>query len=90
MFKLDMFADDVDNANKATERRFVFGGCLCSVVNCNSRMQKRITLLSTESDFVATADAGENTIFMKYAYRFVIPEHDVLCMKVFEGNPGTV
>ena len=55
-----------------------------------SRTQKRVTLSSTEAEYVAMAAGIKETFFLRYIWSFIIPDHDVGCTLVKGNNVGAI
>ena len=87
-----MFAD-TDYASKATDRRSVSGGlvmCGGDSVSWFSRIQKGVTLSTTEAEYVALANVITELLFLRQVWRFMLPEVGMPCFPVFEDNEGAV
>ena len=54
-----------------------------------SRTQKYVTL-STEAEYVALGDAVKELLFLRQAWRFMLPRKVMPCFPVFEDNQGAV
>ena len=88
----EVFAD-ADYASKATDRRSVSGGevmcggaCLCWF----SRMQKCVTLSTSEAEYVALGDAVKELLFLRHVWRFMLPGKVMPCFPFFEDRQGAV
>ena len=91
-FSLEVFAD-ADYASKPTDRRSVSGGaimCASACVCWFSRMQKCVTLSTSEAEYVALGDAVKELLFLRQVWRFMIPGEGMPCFPVFEVNQGAL
>ena len=60
---------DADYASKATDRRSASGGavtCAGAYVSWSSRIQKCVTVSTTEAEYVALGDTVKEAIFIRY------------------------
>ena len=65
---------DADYASKATDRRSVSGGavtCAGARVSWFSRIQKCVTVLTTEAEYVALRDTVEEAMFIRFVWSFI-------------------
>ena len=60
----------------------VGGGC----VSRFSRMQKCVTLSTTEAEYVAMADVLKEVLFLRQVWRFMLLEVGMPCIPLFEDN----
>ena len=82
---------DADYASNATDRRPVSGGavmCAGACVCWFSKIQKCMTLSTTETEYVGLADTIKGVIFFRYAWSFILPGLGSACITVFEDNKG--
>ena len=89
---LEVFAD-TDYASRATDRRSVSGGavmCAGACVCWFPRMQKCVTLSTSETEYVALGDAVEGLLFLWQVWRIMIPGKEMPCFPVFEDNQGAL
>ena len=91
---LEVFAD-ADYASKATDRRSVSGelimcGGAINSVCWFSRTQKRVTLSTSEAEYVALGDAVKEFWFLRQVWRLMLPSKVMPCFPVFEDNQGAV
>ena len=78
---LELYVDS-NFASRDTNRRSVSGGvvmCAEACVSFFSRTQKKVTLSSTEAEYVAMAAGIKETIFLRYIWSFIFPGRDVGC-----------
>ena len=50
--------------------------------------QTRVTVSSTEAEYVALADTIKEAMFMRYVWSFILPGFGAMCITVFEDNEG--
>ena len=58
------------------------GACVCWF----SRMQKCVTLSTSEADYVALGNAVKELLFLRQVWRLMIPDKGMPCFPVFEDN----
>ena len=83
---LEVFAD-ADYASKASDRRSVSGGaimCEGASVCSFSRTQKRVTLSTSEAEYVALEDAVKQLLFLRQVWRFMLPSKVMPCFPVLK------
>ena len=62
---------------------------MCGRIVCwFSRTQKRVTLSTTEAEYVALADTIKEAMFLRYVWNFIFPGFGTSCITVFEDNEG--
>ncbi|CAB1102978.1 unnamed protein product [Ectocarpus sp. CCAP 1310/34] len=84
---------DADYASKATDRRSVSGGLVMCGGGCVawfSRTQKCVTLSTTEAEYVVVADVLKEVLFLRQAWRSMLPDAGMPCIPVFEDNQGAI
>ena len=89
---LHVFAD-ADYASVAADRRSVSGGlvmCGGGSVSWFSRTQKCVTRSTTEAEHVSLAGVIKEVLFLRQAWRFMLPDVGMPCIPVFEDNEGAV
>ena len=88
---LEVFAD-ADYVSKATGRRSVSGGLImCGGASVwLSRLQKCVTLSTSEAEYVAFGAAVKEVLFLRQIWRFMLPSKVMPCFPVFEANQGAV
>ena len=89
---LEVFAD-ADYDSKAADRRSVS----CGLIMCGgasvcwfSRTQKRVTLSTSEAEYVALGDAVKESLFLRQIWHFMLPSKVMPCLPVLEDNQGAV
>ena len=55
-----------------------------------SRTQKCVTLSTSGPEYVALGDAMKELLFLRQAWRFIIPGKGMSCFPVFEDNQGAL
>lgn len=89
---LQVFAD-ADYASKAADGRSVSGGLVMCGGACVSwifRTQKRVTLSTTEAEYVALADVVKEALFLSQVWCFMLHAVGMPCIPVSEENEGAV
>ena len=89
---LKVFAD-ADYAFKATDKQSLSGGltmCGGASVCWFSRIQKCVTLSTSEAEYVALGDAVKKSLFLRHILSFILPSKIMPCFPVFEDNRGAV
>ena len=55
-----------------------------------SRIQKCVTLSTTEAEYVAITELLKELLFVREVWRFMLPEAGMPCIPVFEDNQGAI
>ena len=85
----EVFAN-VDYSSKATDMRSVSGGAIMYGGACVcwfSRMQKCVTLFTSEAEYVALGDVVKE-LLLRQVWCFMIPGKGMPCFPVFGDNEG--
>ena len=85
---LEVFADE-DYASKATDKRAMSGGAIMCGGGCVcwfSRIQKCVTLSTSEAEYVALGDNVNKLLFLRQVWRFMLPGKGMSCVPIFEDN----
>ena len=89
---LEVFAD-ADYASKVTDRRSVSGGAIMCGGACVCwfpRMQKCVTLSTSEAECVALGDTVKELLFLRQVCRFMLPGKEMPYFRIFEYNQAVV
>ena len=84
---------DTPYAPKVTKRKSVSGVAVMlggAVTQRISRTQKCITLSSRKEEYVAMAEGYMEAFFVRYVWRFLLPDFGDPCIQVFEDNRGVI
>ena len=84
---------DADYANSAEDRSSASGVAVCcrgTLVSWFSRMQKSVTLSTTDAEYMAKADEVKAALYVKEVLVFFMPSEGSPSFGVFEDNKGAI
>ena len=84
---------DADYAHKADDKRSISGVAICwggTLVSWFPRTQTCVTLSTTESEIVATADVVKEALQVRGVLFFLMPSLGSPSIGVFEDNKGVI
>ena len=91
-FDLETYAD-ADYVHKAEDRCSVFGVAVCcggTLVSRFSRTQKRVTLSTTEAEYVAMANGVKEALYVRVILAFLMPSLESMSISVYEDNKEAI
>ena len=91
-FDLETYVN-ADYAHKREDRRSVFGvdvSCAGALVFWFPRTQTCVTLCTTEAEYVAMADGGNEALYVRVILVFLMPSLGTMSIGVYEDSKGAI
>ena len=64
--------------------------CAGGPASWHSKMQKCVTLSTTQAEYVAMSDMGKEILFLRQVWCFMLPKARMPCIAMYEDNEGVI